>query len=164
MVLLVLFVASASRLRSVPRLLRTTPYVAFSLGYVLAFIIAFSRFANFGLLARQRVQVTPFLLVFLALPKFREPGRRHRGARPRRHRVDRRPAGRAFGGPHRAHGHPPALAAGSGQGARVIGHGVHATDPHPRLNVAHRVYVVDLLTDDAGFRNGVLMGGWSSSP
>lgn len=71
-VLLVLFVASASRLRSVPRLLRTTPYVAFSLGYVLAFIIAFSRFANFGLLARQRVQVTPFLLVFLALPKFRE--------------------------------------------------------------------------------------------
>jgi hypothetical protein len=29
--------------------MRTTPYVAFSVGYALAFVYAFSSFANFGL-------------------------------------------------------------------------------------------------------------------
>jgi hypothetical protein len=72
MLLLALLVLSRRRLRSIPRLIRTTPYVAFCIGYLFAFTIAFSRFANFGILARQRVQALPFLLVFIALPKFQD--------------------------------------------------------------------------------------------
>jgi hypothetical protein len=63
-----LMFASRKRLRTIPRLIRTQPYVAFCLGYVFAFVYAFSSFGNFGILARQRVQALPFLLVFLALP------------------------------------------------------------------------------------------------
>ena len=70
--LLGLFFVSRNRLRSIPRMLRTTPYVAFCIGYVFAFVFAFSSFANFGILARQRVQALPFLLVAIALPKFSE--------------------------------------------------------------------------------------------
>ena len=72
LVLAGLLVASAGRIRSVPRMIRTTPYLGFALGYLGAFVIAFSRFANFGILARQRVQVIPFVLVLIALPKFRD--------------------------------------------------------------------------------------------
>jgi hypothetical protein len=70
--LIALFVAARKRLRSVPRMLRTTPYVAYCLAYALAFVFAFSSFSNFGILARQRVQMMPFLLVLIALPTFRE--------------------------------------------------------------------------------------------
>lgn len=47
---------------------RRQPYVVFSVVYVLLFIVAFSSFANFGLLARERVQLYPLFLVFLAIP------------------------------------------------------------------------------------------------
>lgn len=70
--LIFLLVASRKRLRSIPRLMRTTPYVTFCVGYLLAFVYAFSSFANFGILARQRSQAIPFLLVFLALPKYQD--------------------------------------------------------------------------------------------
>ena len=72
LLLLGLLFAARKRIRSIPRLIRTRPYVAFCIGYVLAFVFAFSSFANFGILARQRVQAIPFLLVALALPKFSE--------------------------------------------------------------------------------------------
>lgn len=39
------------------------PYLVFSLSYAVVFVYAFSSFANFGILARQRVMVTPLLLV-----------------------------------------------------------------------------------------------------
>jgi hypothetical protein len=68
--LVVIAIASWRRLRSIPRLLRTTPYVAFAIGYVLAFTYAFSSFGNFGILARQRSQALPLLLVLFALPLF----------------------------------------------------------------------------------------------
>jgi hypothetical protein len=55
------------------RHLRTVSYGAFSLGFVLAFIYAFSSFGNFGILTRQRVQVLPFLFVLFA---FADPRRR----------------------------------------------------------------------------------------
>lgn len=42
--------------------LRRVPYLLYSLGFSLAFIIAFSSIFNFGILARQRSQVIPFLL------------------------------------------------------------------------------------------------------
>jgi len=72
MLLLGLLIASRNRIRSVPRLIRTTPYLAYALGFTTAFVVAFSRFANFGILARQRVQVIPFVLVLIALPRFRD--------------------------------------------------------------------------------------------
>jgi hypothetical protein len=50
------------------RSVRRQPYVAFSIVYVGLFIFAFSAIANFGLLVRQRVQLLPIYLVFLAMP------------------------------------------------------------------------------------------------
>lgn len=48
--------------------LRRQPYVALCLVYTAIFIVAFSSMANFGNLVRQRVQVLPFVLVFLCIP------------------------------------------------------------------------------------------------
>jgi hypothetical protein len=66
--LLGLCIVSWRRLAAVPRLMRSTPYVAFAFVFVLLFVYAFSSFGNFGILARQRTQVLPFLFVLLALP------------------------------------------------------------------------------------------------
>jgi hypothetical protein len=69
LLLLGLILVSWPRLRSVPRRLRSDPYVTLALGYTLAFIFAFGTIANFGILARERSQVVPFVFVLLALPK-----------------------------------------------------------------------------------------------
>lgn len=66
--LIALSIKSMPRLRSLPRLLRRSPYLVFALVYTLAFIFAFAGFANFGILARQRVLMLPFYLMLLALP------------------------------------------------------------------------------------------------
>jgi hypothetical protein len=66
--LLFLFVRSRRRLLAVPRLIRSSPYVTFSCAFALLFVFAFSTFGNFGLIARERVQVFPAVLVLLALP------------------------------------------------------------------------------------------------
>lgn len=63
-----LFALAVPRLRSLPGFLRRNPYVVFAVVYALAFIIAFAGFSNFGILARQRVLMLPFVLVMLALP------------------------------------------------------------------------------------------------
>lgn len=68
LVLIYLVVKAWPQLRLLPRLLRRNPYVTFSLVYCAVFIWAFSGFGNFGILARQRVLMIPFFLVFLALP------------------------------------------------------------------------------------------------
>ncbi len=47
---------------------RDYPYFAYCLGALLVFIVAFSGFSNFGILARQRSVIQPLLLVFLSLP------------------------------------------------------------------------------------------------
>ena len=47
---------------------RNQPYAGFVLAYMALFIVAFSSIANFGILARERVQVLPFLFVLLAFP------------------------------------------------------------------------------------------------
>jgi hypothetical protein len=44
------------------------PYVAFAFFFVGMFVVAYSSISNFGLLARQRVQVLPVLLVLLCIP------------------------------------------------------------------------------------------------
>ena len=60
---------SRRRLANLWREMRYSPYVSYCMGIVLAFIYAFSAFSNFGILARQRIQVMPFFLVFLCLPE-----------------------------------------------------------------------------------------------
>ena len=67
-VLMALFVLSWPRLRTIPGRLRKQPYVAFCLTYTVLFCLVFSAFQNFGILARERVMVYPFVLVLLALP------------------------------------------------------------------------------------------------
>ncbi len=81
MVLLGLVAVNYRRLASVPRLILKRPYVLFVASFVLVFIVAFSYIANFGILVRQRTQMLPLLLVFVALPVlprkrglFRQPG------------------------------------------------------------------------------------------
>ena len=63
-----LTVKSRHRLARLPRALRQNPYVLFCLLYSLLFIFAFSNFSNFGILARERVQMLPLFLALLALP------------------------------------------------------------------------------------------------
>jgi hypothetical protein len=81
MILLILCATSWRRLRSVPGRMRSQGYVAYSVGFILVFIFAFSSFSNFGLLARERTQMLPLLLVLLALPKAL-PKRRHTARGP----------------------------------------------------------------------------------
>ena len=50
------------------RSMRRQPYVAFAAAYAGLFIIAFSSFANFGLLARERVQLFPLFVLLLSIP------------------------------------------------------------------------------------------------
>jgi hypothetical protein len=51
-------------LKATPR----TPYLVFAMAYCAMFIVAFSSFANFGLLVRERTQLYPLFLMFLAIP------------------------------------------------------------------------------------------------
>ena len=48
--------------------LRVRPYIAFAAVYTLIFIVAFASFPNFGLLARERVMMLPFYLLFVSIP------------------------------------------------------------------------------------------------
>jgi hypothetical protein len=66
--LLVLFGSSLGRLVKLPGYLFRVPYVAYCLAYVVMFVFAFSSIGNFGIMTRQRTQVMPFVLVFLAIP------------------------------------------------------------------------------------------------
>jgi hypothetical protein len=54
-----------------PRQLVRRPYVAFIVVYALGFVVAFASISNFGILARERVQLLPFFLVLLAIPAAR---------------------------------------------------------------------------------------------
>jgi hypothetical protein len=66
-----LFLFSLGRIRWAVWSLRTVrrqPYVALAIVFTGLFIVAFSTFANFGLLARERVQVFPLYLVLFSIP------------------------------------------------------------------------------------------------
>jgi hypothetical protein len=56
----------------IPR--RRAPFITFVASYSLLFMVAFSNLSNFGILARQRTQLFPFLLVILAVPLSRRGG------------------------------------------------------------------------------------------
>jgi len=66
--LVVLAAVSFARLRTLPRMFLERAYVRMCVIYTLGFIMAFSVISNFGILARQRAQLWPLLLVLLALP------------------------------------------------------------------------------------------------
>lgn len=78
-VLLGLFALSLPRLRRGAREIWRRPYLLFAMVYSLLFILAFSSFGNFGILARQRVQLYPLVLIALAIPVLR-PGTAAEGA------------------------------------------------------------------------------------
>jgi hypothetical protein len=69
-----LFAISAGRLRRLGGV-RGQPYAALALAFSLLFCGAFAGVANFGVLARQRVQLLPFYMVLISLP----PAERRRG-------------------------------------------------------------------------------------
>ena len=86
--LLLLLALSWKRLRNVPAMAFRRPYVLFCLVYTGIFVFAWSSFANLGALARQRVQVWPFLLLLLTLPRVLPPS--GRSVTPRTNRVGAR--------------------------------------------------------------------------
>jgi hypothetical protein len=55
------------------RSMRRQAYVAFAAAYSFLFVIVFASFPNFGLLARERVQVLPLVLVLLCVPPVARP-------------------------------------------------------------------------------------------
>ena len=61
---------------------RRQPYIALCLVYSALFCAAYSGIANFGVLARQRVQLLPFYLVLLSVPPKRKRRRASRFRRP----------------------------------------------------------------------------------
>jgi hypothetical protein len=68
-VLAALSIGVVRRSGTILRASRDHPYLMYCLGALLVFIIAFSGFSNFGILARQRTVIQPLFLVFIALPK-----------------------------------------------------------------------------------------------
>lgn len=67
--ILVLGVVRLPHLLALMTRLRRNPLAGMAIFYLLAFFYAFSSFGNFGLLARQRTQALPFLLLALASPR-----------------------------------------------------------------------------------------------
>jgi hypothetical protein len=66
--LAILVLVSWRRLLSVPSRLRAQPYVALALGFVLVFFFVFAVISNFGILARERTMMLPFVLALLSVP------------------------------------------------------------------------------------------------
>jgi hypothetical protein len=66
--LLTLIITSWRRFARLPRIVAKRAYVTFAVIYVVLFVYAFSGISNFGILARERVQVLPFVLALTALP------------------------------------------------------------------------------------------------
>ena len=68
MLLLILTVRGWRRIGRGLRSMVRVPYLAFAASYTLVFCMAFGSIGNFGILARQRVQVLPLFLVLLSVP------------------------------------------------------------------------------------------------
>jgi hypothetical protein len=69
LVLLALFVRLRRNVATSVTRGRVQPFVLFALTYSVVFCLAFSSFGNFGILARQRVQLFPFVFVLLAFER-----------------------------------------------------------------------------------------------
>lgn len=81
MLIVGLVVLGWRRLATIPKLMRRSPWVAMAVVYMGIAIVAMSAFANFGILARQRVQVLPFVLALLCLPLVAKKARESHTAR-----------------------------------------------------------------------------------
>ena len=68
MILLVLTIVRWRWIIAAFKKIRSNPYVLYAAVFSLIFIIAFASFPNFGLLARQRVQLFPLLFVLFCIP------------------------------------------------------------------------------------------------
>jgi hypothetical protein len=66
--LIALIAMSLKRLKNLPRFALRRPFIMMCLPYIVLFVIGFANFGNFGILARQRVQVYPFVLALVCLP------------------------------------------------------------------------------------------------
>jgi hypothetical protein len=87
LLLLCLVVGSWRTLMTIPGRLRREPYLALAIAYMLMFFFVFGTIGNFGLLARERSMLMPFVFVLLcasASPAFSAETRQQLGAR-RRH-------------------------------------------------------------------------------
>jgi hypothetical protein len=82
--LAVLVIASWRRLLSVPSRLRAQPYIALSLAFVLVFFFVFAVISNFGILARERTMVLPFVFVLLSVPALAQNSLARKTATPAR--------------------------------------------------------------------------------
>jgi hypothetical protein len=84
--LILLTLAGIGGIIAAIRSIRRQPYVAMAVLYTGMFIVAFSSFPNFGLLARERAQLMPMYLVLLTIPAARRrvppPGQRGRVPTP----------------------------------------------------------------------------------
>jgi hypothetical protein len=112
LVLLLVTLGSWRRLRRLPQALWRNPLVVFALVYSALFVLAFANFANFGILARERVQMFPMFLVLLAVPAT-DPApdtKRAAGRLAGKRAVARLAGGRLAGGrPAGAHRQPAPL-------------------------------------------------------
>lgn len=61
-------VASFQRLRSIPKLIFRRPIAIFAIAYIAMFTVAFANIGNFGILARQRTQALPLIVLLMAFP------------------------------------------------------------------------------------------------
>jgi hypothetical protein len=71
-VLLAMFLLRWRWFAAAMRCLRSRPYVMFCLAFTVLFLVAYSSFANFGLLARERVQLYPLFLVLISIAPARQ--------------------------------------------------------------------------------------------
>ena len=72
LMLIALMLASLRTIISMPRYSTRLSYLTFAGMYILLFTFVFAALGNFGVLARQRTQMLPFLLVIPALPVLSE--------------------------------------------------------------------------------------------
>ncbi len=104
LVLLGLVATSFRRMLTLPRLSVTVSYVALALSFTAMFVFAFAVIGNFGILARQRTQVLPFLFVLVSVPPVVAGGRsRALGEGGRRSLRDAGARSRQTAGTHREH-------------------------------------------------------------
>ena len=59
----------ARRLWAALRKARQRPYLLYCIGVITTFVVEYSTFSNFAIIARERTQITALLLVFLFMPR-----------------------------------------------------------------------------------------------
>jgi hypothetical protein len=66
---LVVLIVFAPRIWNALKKSRARPYLLYCLGTIIVFVVEFSSFSNFALIARQRTTITALMLVFVCLPQ-----------------------------------------------------------------------------------------------